>query len=38
MKFKLENKIIHIENVKFYMISKYLNELDAFIIQIEKIL
>lgn len=38
MIFKLENKIIHVENFKFYIISKYLNELDAFKSKIAQIL
>ncbi|CAD8080873.1 unnamed protein product [Paramecium sonneborni] len=38
MKISLENNVIHIENIQFYMISRYLNELDAFKLQIERIL
>ncbi|CAD8151455.1 unnamed protein product [Paramecium octaurelia] len=38
MKISLENNIIHIENIQFYMISRYLNELYAFKLQIERIL
>ncbi|CAD8061056.1 unnamed protein product [Paramecium sonneborni] len=38
MKILLENNIVHLENVQFYMISKFLNELDAFKSEIEKII
>ncbi|CAD8184925.1 unnamed protein product [Paramecium pentaurelia] len=38
MKISLENNVIHIENIQFYMISRYLNELYAFKLQIERIL
>ncbi|CAD8044814.1 unnamed protein product [Paramecium primaurelia] len=38
MKILLENNIIHLENVQFYMISRFLNELDAFKSEIEKII
>ncbi|CAD8200188.1 unnamed protein product [Paramecium octaurelia] len=36
--FKLENKIITIKNVKFYLISRYIKELEAFKQRIEEIL
>ncbi|CAK75254.1 unnamed protein product (macronuclear) [Paramecium tetraurelia] len=38
MKILLENNIIHLENVQFFMISRFLNELDAFKSEVEKII
>ncbi|CAD8117933.1 unnamed protein product [Paramecium sonneborni] len=36
--FKLENQVLYIKNVKFYLISRYIKELEAFQQRIEEIL